>query len=61
MVIQAAWEKTPLLQLPHFNEETLRMCTSKRVSGWCYRSLLERSKGGLVKHSGGQTSSEFAM
>ncbi|XP_072037155.1 translocation protein SEC63 homolog, partial [Amphiura filiformis] len=30
MVIQAAWEKTPLLQLAHFNEETLRMCTSKR-------------------------------
>lgn len=30
MVIQSCWEKSPLLQLPHFNDETLRMCTSKR-------------------------------
>ncbi|XP_030850801.1 translocation protein SEC63 homolog [Strongylocentrotus purpuratus] len=30
MVVQSTWDKSPLMQLPHFTEETLRLCQSKR-------------------------------
>ncbi|XP_071485151.1 translocation protein SEC63 homolog [Diadema antillarum] len=30
MIVQATWDKSPLMQLPHFTEETLRLCQSKR-------------------------------
>lgn len=32
MVVQALWEnKSPLLQLPHFTEDILRHCVTKKV------------------------------
>lgn len=32
MLVQATWDnKSPLLQLPHFSDEILRHCVSKKV------------------------------